>query len=723
MSKVDFVISSEWTTGFTGSMKITNDGTTPVDRWRLEFDAPFNISVIWDGQILSKQGNHYVIDNASWNSTIPIGGSVSFGFNGDKPNGVMTAPVNYILNGQSLNPNVTLPKLSLGDLTVTEGDSGSFVGNFQVKLSSASQDTVTVNYATANITALSGSDYIRTTGILTFAPGQTIKNLGVGILGDTISEARETFAVNLTQATKATILDGQGIGTIIDNDVAPSLPQITVNDISITEGNTGIQSGLFTVKLSKASQDPITVRYATSNGTATAGSDYRAISGVLTFAAGQTSRTVKVEVIGDTIVEGSEKFNFNLINPTKATISDNLGVATITNNDVTIGNRKYVVGAYYPEWGTYDRNYQIADVPADKLTHLFYAFAKIDGNGQVALFDSYAATEKSFPGDTWDQSLRGNFNQLKKLKQQNPNLKTMISVGGWTLSSGFSDAALTDASRQKFAQSAISFMTTYGFDGIDLDWEYPVGGGLEGNKNRPEDKHNYTLLLAELDKQIKAKEAIDRKDYQLSIASPAGYDKMANFELGAMNQYLDFFNVMAYDYHGAWENTTNHQAPLYANPSDPSSIASKYNIDWTIKNYIQAGVEPSKIVMGAPAYGRAWKGVGSANNGLFRPASGAASGTWEAGIIDYKDLYNRLATQPDKYTRYWDSAAQVPYIYSPNEGGTFSTYEDRQSLTLKTDYVKNHSLGGTFFWDASSDLRSGSDSLINIAASNLNPTI
>ncbi|MBD2146960.1 glycosyl hydrolase family 18 protein, partial [Sphaerospermopsis sp. FACHB-1194] len=374
----------------------------------------------------------------------------------------------------------------------------------------------------------------------------------------------------------------------------------------------------------------------------------------------------------------------------------------------------YVVGGYYTNWSTYERNFQVQDIPADKLTHVFYAFTKIE-NGEVALTDPWADIEQTFGGKyTWQQSqagLAGNLAELKALKQNNPNLKTMMSVGGWTLSSPFSDAALTDSSRTKFATSAVQLMVKYGFDGLDIDWEYPVGGGEAGNINRPEDKQNYTLLLQTLRQELNKQQAIDGKQYQLTVASPASSSTMANFELAQISQYIDFFNLMAYDYHGStFESTTNHNAPLYAGFGQQS-------IDSTIQGYLNAGVAAEDIVLGAPAYGYGWAGVPNIKNGLLQSSSGKASGTWATGVYDYKDLYNKLQTQPSVYTRYWDDIAKVPYIYSPtDQGGMFSSYEDSQSIGIKTNYIKDKGLGGMFFWDLSSDLVGNhNDSLVNNA--------
>jgi chitinase len=144
-------------------------------------------------------------------------------------------------------------------------------------------------------------------------------------------------------------------------------------------------------------------------------------------------------------------------------------------------------------------------------------------------------------------------------------------VGGWSLSQRFSDIALTDESRSRFARSAVKFMQSYQFDGIDIDWEYPVSGGQPGNTYRPEDGANYVKLVREVRSQLDSLGGKTGLKYLLTIASPAGHDKIANFRLSEMEPFLDWFNLMTYDYHGSWEpGMTNHQAPLYANPMDPS---------------------------------------------------------------------------------------------------------------------------------------------------------
>lgn len=367
--------------------------------------------------------------------------------------------------------------------------------------------------------------------------------------------------------------------------------------------------------------------------------------------------------------------------------------------------------AYFAEWGVYDRNYHVSNIPAASVDVINYAFAQVV-NGEVALFDSYAAVEKSYPGDSWDQPLRGNFNQLAKLKASNPKLKTMISVGGWTLSGSFSDLAMTEASRQKFALSAVAFIKRYGFDGVDIDWEYPVGGGEAAG--RPVDKANYTLLLKELRRRLDAQGALDGKRYLLSIAAPAGSDKIANLEVRAIGETVDWINVMTYDLHGSWENVTNHHAPLRRNPQDPTNAALGYTVDSAIAAYLNAGVPASKVVMGIPAYGHSWKG----STGLFKPATGAGPGSWEAGKLDYKDLVTRQASQPSLYQRIWDAAAQAPVQVAPSLNGLVVSYEDPQSLAAKIAFAREQKLGGFMLWELSGDVAdtSRADSLVGVMA-------
>jgi len=356
---------------------------------------------------------------------------------------------------------------------------------------------------------------------------------------------------------------------------------------------------------------------------------------------------------------------------------------------------------YYIAWGVYGRAYNVSNLPVDLITHINYAFANVDASGQCVLGDAYADTQMTFPGDTWSQPLAGNFNQLIKLKAAHPGLKTLISVGGWTWSANFPAAAATSAARATFAKSCIAFAKQYGFDGIDIDWEYPISGGL--SHGTPEDKHNFTLLMQALRSGLDAQGVLDGHPYYLTYAAAAGPDKIANTEVLALSQTVDWINLMTYDFNGAWSAQTDFNAPLDADPADPQSsspLLSKYNVKAAVQAYLAAGVDPGKLNLGTSMHGRIWTGVPSTNNGLFQISTGGAgTGTWEPGSLDFKDIVQHYLPT---YTRYWNSAAQVPYLYSATTQ-QFISYDDAQSLGIKVDYAKANKLGGIMGWDPSSD--------------------
>lgn len=251
----------------------------------------------------------------------------------------LTVPVNATI-GDSLGVGTitnddSQPTISIADTAVTEGNSGTTTATFNVSLSNASTQTVTVNYATAPDTATSPSDYTAASGTLTFDPGQTSKPVNVTVNGDTAFESNEFFLVNLTSPSNATISDAQATGVINNDDAEPPVPvSISINDVSVTEGNAGTSVAGFTVTLSAPSSQTVTVNYATADVTATAVSDYVAVTnGSVTFTAGQTSQPVNITVNGDTTFEPTETFNVNLSGASNATISDGQGVGTITNDD------------------------------------------------------------------------------------------------------------------------------------------------------------------------------------------------------------------------------------------------------------------------------------------------------------------------------------------------------------------------------------------------------
>ena len=514
-------------------------------------------------------------------------------------------------------------------------------------------------------------------------------------------------------------------------------PTVSVANATVAEGNSGSRNLTFTVTLSKASTAPVSVGYATTNGTATAGQDYTAASGTLSFAPGVTSQQVNVAVTGDTAVESSETLTVTLSNPSGATLAVATATGTITNDDAATGipapatalpiaAHDKVLAAYFPEWGIYGRNFQVADIPAEQLTHVIYSFLNVTSSGEVALFDSFAATEKRFsaaetvtgeadlwyypPGDPRaTQTVWGNFNQLAQLKAKYPHLKVNVAVGGWTLSQNFSSVTATAAGREKLATSVVNFLDTYRmFDGVDFDWEYPGGGGLDGNSASPNDGANYAELLKLVRTKLDALEVKNGRSYEISVASPAGYDKIANFNLAGLAPSVDFFNLMSYDFHGTWEKTTGHQSAFTGDPNG-------YDVKTAVGLYLAAGVPADKIVLGAPLYTRAWSGVADGGDGGYlEQAAGAAPGTFEAGNYDYKDLLAQLKNPAGGWKLYWDDKAQAAYLYNAATG-VFSSFETPTSIAQKSDWAEAIGLGGMMFWDISNDAVGSPDSLVKAA--------
>lgn len=341
---------------------------------------------------------------------------------------------------------------------------------------------------------------------------------------------------------------------------------------------------------------------------------------------------------------------------------------------VVATNVKKVVG-YYGGWGAYS-GYEASDMKASKLTHLNYAFAKISEDGQVQIGDpavDYA-----------------NFKQLRQLKTSHPDLKTLISVGGWSYSEHFSDVAASQSSREKFAESTVAFIQEHGFDGVDLDWEYPVSGGAPDNKHRPEDKENFTLLIKEIRSHLNQLEHQTGEEYILSIAGAAGAGFLNNTEMDKLADHLDFINLMTYDINGQWYTKTGHNAPLYTSSGNPPN---KWSVDDTVKVYSEAGVPKDKLILGVPFYGRKYDAVTPMNNGLHQPF------VLDGGSVTY-DKLEKSYINKNGYKRHMDAETKVPYLWN---GTSFISYEDPGSIGYKTDYIHDNGLGGAMIWELSHD--------------------
>ena len=357
-----------------------------------------------------------------------------------------------------------------------------------------------------------------------------------------------------------------------------------------------------------------------------------------------------------------------------------------------------VVG-YYTASSLYDQEFFVTDIPA----HVNYTPISVSKNGQCVSSDVWTDTQYSYPNDKPYERLRGNFKQLQLLKKKSPELKVLMSVGGWEQSRYFSDAALTQESRTRFARSCVAFMHTYGFDGIDVDWRYPVSGGAPENNARPEDRENYTLLLAALREQLDLRSKQDDQSYLLTVTAPAVDSLYANIQLDQIHIYLDWINLTAYGFHGSWSTLASHQAPLYANTRDPRGeyVQNVYNVDAAVTAYLDAGVPANKIDVGIPFYAQTWSNV-PANDffGLYQPAGGVPAGARPGGILYYRDLMPLLNST--SYVRFFDDETKSPWLYNAAERIAIS-YEDQESILYKTAYVRSLGLGGIMVWELSYD--------------------
>jgi chitinase len=321
---------------------------------------------------------------------------------------------------------------------------------------------------------------------------------------------------------------------------------------------------------------------------------------------------------------------------------------------------------------------EIDRIDANKLTHVNYAFAHVNDKGEMYFKKP-------------DES-EAHLAKLNALKQKNPKLKVIVSVGGWG-SDGFSDAALTDESRLKFARSGVELVKKHDLDGIDLDWEYPGQAG-PGIKFRPEDKQNFTLMLKacreQLDSLSDQKGRRGDERYVLTIASAAG-PYFEHTEMDLLHRHLDWINIMAYDFY-APKKTIGHHSGLYKTPGAP---AGGHFTDMSVQQHLSAGIPPKKLVVGVPFYGRAFLAQDATENPLNTPYQK------QIDAYSYADLV-RDYIDKDGYQRRWDAAAKAPYLWNV-EKKVFITYDDPQSLAEKTAYINKHRLGGAMYWEHAHD--------------------
>ena len=408
-----------------------------------------------------------------------------------------------------------------------------------------------------------------------------------------------------------------------------------------------------------------------------------------------------------------------------------VGLATVPASGAAAHQRLAKV-AYFVQWGIYGRSYFVKNIvtsgTAARLTHINYAFANVGADGKCfevnapgqgdawADYQRRVGADESVDGvaDVFTQPLAGNFNQLRKLKKMFPNLRVQMSIGGFTFSKFFSDAALTPQSRQAFVASCIDLfikgnLPVLGdpqggpgagagvFDGFDIDWEWPASPGADGNVVRPQDKENFTKLLAEFRRQLDAYGRQVRKHFSLTAFLPADPAKVAaGFEPGKIFRSLDFGTVQGYDFHGTWETTTNQQSAIRAPDRDP--VHPDFTADRAVRAWTSRGAPPSQLVLGLPFYGRGWTGVPNVNHGLYQTSTGPAPATFEAGTEDYKTLA-KLG-----FPVFRDRDAGFAWLF---DGTTFWTFDDPVVMASKARFIRSRNLGGAMIWSLDGDDTNG----------------
>ncbi len=358
----------------------------------------------------------------------------------------------------------------------------------------------------------------------------------------------------------------------------------------------------------------------------------------------------------------------------------------------TSRNHSYKIVSYIRTWELKKVNgknvfWKAEDIRGDLLTDLNIGFAEIR-NGADLFIRSLE----------WDDPFSNLFQELRKIKETYPSLRINLSIGGWGVD-GFSDIGFYKELRERFVNNVINWVEKYDFDGVDIDWEYPVsGGGVI--KSRPSDRENFTLIMQELKNSLDAIKDKTGKNYTLSFAG-GGFSEYLNWiEPSKLSKIVDYVNIMAYDFYGEWSKTTGHHANLYRSAYQPDNLS----VDNAVNEYIDAGFQPERIVVGVPFFGKVWEGVKNQNHGLYQRYTKAL---YQDGI-GYDDILNLIPFYSLK--KYWDETAKAPFLYN---GDVWISYDNKDSLKLKINYIKESNLGGVMIWEYSYNMNAELLFLIN----------
>jgi chitinase len=318
------------------------------------------------------------------------------------------------------------------------------------------------------------------------------------------------------------------------------------------------------------------------------------------------------------------------------------------------------------------------DIDGKMLTDLNIAFAVIK-NGDDLTIESLH----------WEDGFFNLFEEIQKLKENYPFLRINLSIGGWG-ADGFSDMAASENLRAHFIDNVVEWVEKYGFDGVDIDWEYPVDGAGGVIKSRPEDKTNFTLLMKGLEESLNTLSDEKGKTYTLSFAAAASSDYLGWIEPKKLAEIVDYVNIMSYDFYGEWSGTTGHHSNLYNSDIKPNALSG----DKAVRDFIAAGFSSNQVVLGIPFFGKGWQGVINKNNGLYQ----RYKSVFNYKDMGYEDLEKLIVSENLK--EYWDDSAKAPYLYN---GDIWISYDNEKSVKIKTDYIKKNNLGGIMIWEYSHD--------------------
>ncbi|WEK55483.1 MAG: glycosyl hydrolase family 18 protein [Candidatus Cohnella colombiensis] len=525
-------------------------------------------------------------------------------------------------------------------------------------------------------------------------------------LGWTGSPGANGYDLYVNQAWKGGVWDGSNMATFtmpietIAGDVytfevgAQNMPAVSANSnaVTITWGQLEAPEDLQVVT---ANRTTATLGWAPTPGA----TNYDIYKDAVKVATSSDNR-----YLATGLTEG-QSYTFNVV------ATNSLWTSPVSSSMTVVPGSNYNIVTYFTAWSVYDRDFEPSDIDVSQITHINYAFADLCwrgyGTGATACQDVNIPLQKDYVFDgelvIGDHDVDiDNFAKLAERRDDNPNLKLMISVGGWSWSKNFSNLAATEETRRAFANSAVKFLRAYDLDGLDIDWEYPVAGGESYNSHRPEDKQNFTSLMQTVREALDAAGSEDGRYYLLSIASGQGDDFVVNADLAKSSQYLDYVSIMTYDYSGSWDVSAYHNAPLYYDKNSTSPSAARFHVNGGVTGHLNGGVPNYKLVMGLPFYGKGW--TGCPPTGQYQLCEGgtvAEFGTWESRTFDFSDIEDNYLNQ-NGYVRYWNEAAKVPYLYN-SELHTYISYNDEASMLYSTSYLRSLDLAGVMSWEISGD--------------------